>query len=409
MILRGDGKSGVVKADCFSLTEYPSKEVDFVLMNPPFPHKKTDTPATDFIDRGLSGLKKRGILASIIPYSLLVKTKDWHKTILKKNSLLFIATLPPDLFNPYSSFNTAILVIQKGLAHKDKKVFVCKITNDGYKLKKKNRVPQNGSQLETILNSYDSKQDIPEVCKYSLIDSNSKEWSPEAFIDDAPHSDKSFLLGLEESMRKQASFYVHSGYRLIPNSKIKNVKNVTLNPGFYSDNSKISLKGIKLQLFKVSDYFDVELGGKDEVEDLVDGPYPVVTTSEFFNGVSSWKTPNNFYDYPSITVATDGSTCSSFVQEFPYYCFYKVAVLKPKDKRISKDALYFIAHLLFRQKWRYVYARKFGKERILNTILYAPSIKGKPDFLTMAKLIRKTRWYPLIRQFRDIIKENNKK
>ena len=40
MVLRGDGKSGVVKGNCFTLLDYPGKPVDFALLNPPFPHKK---------------------------------------------------------------------------------------------------------------------------------------------------------------------------------------------------------------------------------------------------------------------------------------------------------------------------------------------------------------------------------
>ena len=82
MILRGDGKSGIIKDNCFVNKRYPNKEVDFVLMNPPFPHKKTDVLPTDFIDRGLSCLRQRGILVAIIPYSLLVKVSTWHKKII---------------------------------------------------------------------------------------------------------------------------------------------------------------------------------------------------------------------------------------------------------------------------------------------------------------------------------------
>jgi len=137
MILRGDGKSGVAQDNCFTNRSYPGKEVDFVLMNPPFPHKKsTDTPTTDFLDRGLSSLKKRGILAAIIPYSLLVKITDWHLSILKNNTIYFIATLPNDVFQPYASYDTAIIMIQKGIPHENKKVFMARVSNDGFKLKK---------------------------------------------------------------------------------------------------------------------------------------------------------------------------------------------------------------------------------------------------------------------------------
>ncbi|OGX30854.1 MAG: hypothetical protein A2787_01435 [Omnitrophica WOR_2 bacterium RIFCSPHIGHO2_01_FULL_48_9] len=407
MILRGDGKSGIIKADCFEKDEYPNREVDFVLMNPPFPHKKTDTPATDFIDRGLKSLKKRGILASIVPYSLLVNTSEWHKKILKNNTLHFVTTLPPDLFNPYAAYNTAVLMIEKGVPHGTKKVFVSKISNDGYKLKKNSRVKQSGSQLEIIRDAFQDKREIPEVCKLALIDSESLEWSPEAYIDNAPHSDESFIHGFEESIHKQAAFYISAGTKLT-SRPIKGTLQLSAN--VFSPQSSISLQKVRMGEFKVEDYFDVVLGGKDEIEDLEEGNFPIVSTSEFMNGVTTWKKPRKIYDAPSITVATDGSTCSSFVQEFPFYAFYKVAILSPKaGKDVPVDALYYVAYLLKRERWRYVYARKFGKYRINQTKLYSPvDAKGNPDFELMAKIVQQANAFPVIKFFRECVLNNNK-
>jgi hypothetical protein len=54
MILRGDGKSGIIRANCFTKKNYPEQPVDVALLNPPFPHKKDDVPPTRFIDRAAS-------------------------------------------------------------------------------------------------------------------------------------------------------------------------------------------------------------------------------------------------------------------------------------------------------------------------------------------------------------------
>lgn len=144
------------------------------------------------------------------------------------------------------------------------------------------------------------------------------------------------------------------------------------------------------------------MGGKDEIEDLDAGPDPFVSTSEWDNGVSTWKRARVLFPAPAITVATDGSAYASFVQEFPFYAFYKVAVLRPKDRKmISTDALYYVSYLLNREEWRFVRARKFGKARIENTILYAPSANGHPDFQLMARLVRQTAAFPIIQSFRD--------
>lgn len=405
MIFRGDGKSGVIKDNCFTNSNFPNKKVDFVLMNPPFPHKKkTDIPTTDFLDRGLKSLAKRGILAAVVPYSLLVKTNNWHKKILKNNTLYFVATLPSDVFQPYATYDTAILMIQKGIPHDGKKTFMARIFNDGFKTKKKNRIETEGSQIPQIIQNFLEKKSVEELTAFPLINEDSDEWTPENYIENAQYSDKDFLDGLELSIRKQASFYIGNGDKILGESK-KN-ETININTSLFTSKSKISLDDVKLGSIKVSDYFDINLGGKDELEDLEEGDTPIVSTSEFMNGVSTWKTPNYTYPAPSITVATDGSVCSSFVQEFPYYAFYKVAILTPKNGiKIPTDAYYYFAYLLSRERWRYVYARKFGKGRISKTEVIVPVEKnGNPDFKLMAKIIQKTSAYPIIKFFRDSIK-----
>ena len=170
----------------------------------------------------------------------------------------------------------------------------------------------------------------------------------------------------------------------------------------FSSTSIASLSAIKYGKVKLSELFDVVLGGKDEIEDLDDGDTPIVSTSEFFNGVTTFKKAQHTYGPNVITVATDGSTCSSFVQEFEFYAFYKVAILSPKaGKDIPLDALYYISYLLSRERWRYVYARKFGKARLNATELFVPvDVKGSPDFKTMALLVNQCRAFATIELFR---------
>ena len=399
MILRGDGKSGILKDNCFSNLSYPG-EVDCALMNPPFPHKKTDTPTTNFIDRALASVKKRGHLATIVPYSLLVNTREWHQQILRKHSLVFVATLPADLFNPYASFNTAILVLQKGIPHEGKPVYFARISNDGFKLKKNTRVPQAGSQLPKLLLNFAKKINTAEFCAVEAVDETSAEWSPEAFIQNAAHVDEEFIKGLEESIRDQASFYVRFGHRLLPPAVTSRLGVADALAGFASY-SAVKLAGLTMKPFLIGDYFSIELGGSAEIEDLEEGVRPIVSTSEFMNGVSTWRSPPRLYGPSCITVATDGSTCSSFVQEFPFYAFYKVAILKPKfGVTVPIDALYYVAYLLRRERWRYVYARKFGKSRISQTKVFAPSKAGSPDFKKMAQIVRTAAAYPIVESFR---------
>src|SRR5690606_11540323 len=102
--------------------------------NPPFPHKKTDTPSEHFVDGALDGLHNRGRLAVILPTSLLVKKSKgaWRKRVLAKNRLVAVCQLPDELFQPYASATTSIVVLEKGVKHDPSKasIFV-RLQHDG--------------------------------------------------------------------------------------------------------------------------------------------------------------------------------------------------------------------------------------------------------------------------------------
>src|SRR5260370_22505943 len=101
--------------------------------------------------RALEGLKKRGVAAIIVPSSLLVKGSkaNWRREVLNDNTLLAVISLPSELFQPYASSTTAILVFQRGIAHlPERTVFFCRIENDGFRLKKGVRVRQAGSRID---------------------------------------------------------------------------------------------------------------------------------------------------------------------------------------------------------------------------------------------------------------------
>ncbi|MBL8065079.1 MAG: N-6 DNA methylase [Chthonomonadaceae bacterium] len=397
MILRGDGKSGIVQADCFKKKDFPPKEVDVSLLNPPFPHKKTDIHPTAFIDRALSSVKQKGLVASVVPYSTLIKVGDWHKKLLKNNQLVFVATMPDDLFSPYASLNTAVLVIRKGVPQGNSKVFFARLRNDGHKLKKTVRVEQAGSQIGPILEAFESKKDIPELTVFHEVTGSTAEWAPEAFIASAARVDKDFLKGLEQKVRNQGAFLVANGHKLLASADSVKIEA----PNVFNDATELSLDKVTMGGFRLADYFDIKLGGKDEIEDLPDGSYPIVSTSEFNNGVTNWKGADRLYAPPAISVATDGSTASSFVQEFPFYAFYKVAILTPKrGVAVPVDAMYYVSYLINLERWRYVYARKFGKGRLLTTTLIGPVKNGKPDFEKMAEIVSKCAAYPVVASFR---------
>ncbi len=405
MILRGYTDCNVHFADCFRARDYPPVNADAVLMNPPFPHKRTDTPPTAFIDRALQCLKPGGCLASIIPYSLLVRPGSWHRRVLKRHSVLLVITLPADLFNPYASYNTAILALRAGVPQGRVQVFGCRLTHDGYKLKKNARMPQAGSQLDAALDAYRRQRSIPEFCEWIWFNDATAEWSPESFIRGSAHNSVAFERTLADGIRDQAAFYIRRGHRLLRYNHagahdICLLAQALFAPAGSAHDGAIAQS--PLALFRIGDLFDVRLGGREEVEDLDQGPVPMVTTSEWMNGVSGFIAPSRIFQPPALTVATDGSVCAAFVQEFPFYAFYKVAILTPKPTSpMPVDALYYVACRIRRERWRYVYARKFGKKRILAASLHLPvRPDGTPDHVCMANMAQRIEAFKIIRAFR---------
>jgi type I restriction enzyme M protein len=75
MILRGDGKTGIHKHDCFTADDFPVGSCHIALMNPPFPHEKTDTPSERFVQRALEALAPHGETRGHLAHQLVSKER----------------------------------------------------------------------------------------------------------------------------------------------------------------------------------------------------------------------------------------------------------------------------------------------------------------------------------------------
>jgi type I restriction-modification system DNA methylase subunit len=89
MILRGDGKSGIANEDVFHASNFPTGPCKVALMNPPFPHKATDVPPQQFVEKALEAQDNRGKLAVLLPTSMVVKKNfaAWRRGLLSNNTL----------------------------------------------------------------------------------------------------------------------------------------------------------------------------------------------------------------------------------------------------------------------------------------------------------------------------------
>jgi len=175
MIFRGDGKNNIINGDCLSISlnrkirngeasaEYQNepgdrKAVAKVLMNPPFALKRDDEQEFTFIDHALDQMLDEGLLLSVIPVSVMYSSGrelEWRKQLLERNTLLAVIGFPNDLFYPQASVEPVIVVIRKGVPHKQNgKCLFVRVTDDGFVKLKKRRLPHDGpNELQTLRDS----------------------------------------------------------------------------------------------------------------------------------------------------------------------------------------------------------------------------------------------------------------
>lgn len=244
MIFRGDGKTNIKEGNCFAqwLNTSTNKEgqlcadylgedkvgrippITKVLMNPPFPKKKTDFKEYLFIEQALKQMQNGGILFSVLPYSCMIKEGGylvWRQNLLKKNTLLAVVTFPAELFVPIG-VRTIGVFIKKGAPQKDQNVLWARVLHDGFRLVKGRRFyhkdEENGLEKvkltlkEFIENPKILVENIPEFQKCTPIDYNDPilELCPEAYLDEIPPSLDAIKEGVEETVRDTVAFLIRA-------------------------------------------------------------------------------------------------------------------------------------------------------------------------------------------------------
>lgn len=375
MILRGDGSTKVFGEDCFTSKKYPKGEADVVLMNPPFPHKKTDTPSERFVERALEGLKHRGRLAVILPTSILVK-KDkgaWRKKILSKNRLVAVCQLPDELFQPYAAATTSILVFEKGIKH-DSKVattFV-RLHHDGMVLRKGIRV-ERATEPNFIPHATDAILNKQSVAGFSGLGSVSGdvEWAPGAYVVSATPTSVEVQAAVDIQLRRLASFYVRFAREVVTQRAeiaagriaISNYQ-AQLSPARLK-NAKNHAKGAAPDT--IGSVFDIYYGLKElhSREGFSPGDALIISPTESYNGCYGWLDFPVVTKPPFVTVAQTGSIGEAFAQFEPCAVNDDCLVLIPK-KEVSEAKLVIAAASLQTERWRFSYGRKLTPPRIVD-------------------------------------------
>lgn len=367
MILRGDGSTKVNQGNCFTSRKFHPGWASIVLMNPPFPHKKTKYLPEDFIERGLEGLRHKGMLASIVPQSLLVKRdkQKWRDEVLQRHTLIGVVVLPDELFMPFASAFTAILIMQKGVPHAfGKRVFFASVGNDGYRIKKNVRVSRKGEQLSAVMEAYEEGGAVPRLCGWSVLDKNDSLWHPAAphYVPTLPLTADEVRDGVGYLARSRSAFVVRHARELqVMLSKI--------------DRGEISVKSMRALRKKaievdaapgtIGAYFDI-FGGQRELhskENLLSGASLVISSSGGNNGAYGFFDFNQLLEPSFVSVPGTGSIGETHVQEWPCGVSDHCYLLVPKAG-VDPEMLYIAAATIRKETWRFSYGAQITPRRI---------------------------------------------
>lgn len=242
MIFRSDGKNNIIPANCFAewlfaksrngrmKAEYSLEDsenrvppITKVLMNPPFPKKKTDNKEFKFVEHAMKQMQDGGVLFSVLPYSCMIKSGsylEWRKRLLKNNTLLSVVTFPDDLFYPVG-VHTLGLIVMKGIPHPtNQKVLWVRAMRDGRLKKKGKRLENSRAQddfpkIVPVLKKfiYDPKINVPSIPKFQKaekIDLSDKdlELVPEAYLDEPVITTEILNESIEQLIRDNIAFQI---------------------------------------------------------------------------------------------------------------------------------------------------------------------------------------------------------
>ena len=353
--------------------DHPKGECDVALMNPPFPHRNTDIPPQAFVERALEALKTRGKLAVILPTSMIVKKSigKWREKLLLNNSLVAVIQLPDELFQPYATATTSVILLEKGVPHSlARKTVFTRIQYDGLTLKKGTRVIRSDkkNQLAAAIDAILNKKTLAGFSGVAHISGRS-EWSPGAYIPAAIPSEDELKRSIDELLRRLVSFYVRYADEVVKlrAAIVKEEMTVSDYREMLSPKRLKNAKTLPRTAGTIGEHFDLFYGQKElhSRDGIPPGEALVVSPTEGYNGCYGWLTFKQLIKSPFVTVAQTGSIGEAFVQLESCGVNDDCLILLPKEGKELPLACYFIAAAIIRlERWRFSYGRKLTPARI---------------------------------------------
>lgn len=152
----------------------------------------------------------------------------------------------------------------------------------------------------------------------------------------------------------------------------------------------MQLQTAKWKSYKISDLFDIDKASEYSSDSAEFGITPIVSTSFFNNGVVGYiDVGKKLFKGNLLTVACNGAAIGeAYYQKRSFYATADVNVLKPKFS-LNQCIGLFLVTIIKNEKYRFNYGRKWGKDRMKETLIKLPQTSsGEPDWKFMENYIR---------------------
>jgi len=195
MILHGDGKTNIIRGDCFTDNGRALKlgKPTVGVLNPPYKNKgvQEDKEELEYVFNNLNSLEPGGKCVAIVPMTCATapagQIAEWKRAILEKHTLEAVMSMPIGLFhNSKTTVVTCIMVFTSHRKHpKGKKTWFGYWRDDGFvKTKHLGRIDQNGTWPSIRASWVDAyrNRDIIEGMSISREVGAYDEWCAEAYM-----------------------------------------------------------------------------------------------------------------------------------------------------------------------------------------------------------------------------------
>ena len=140
-------------------------------------------------------------------------------------------------------------------------------------------------------------------------------------------------------------------------------------------NSHFDLFSVKWEKFKLGDLFDIVKGKRLTQANMIEGETPFIGASSKNNGYTN-RIGNLENHHPGgiITVSYNGSIAEAFYQPKEFVASDDVNVFYPKFS-LNPYLAIFLCTIIFNEKYRFTYGRKWYLELMEESYIWLPSIK----------------------------------